>query len=116
MKEVRGSLAAAALGSKIYAIGGGQPSINLDSCEIFDPEVNAWLPGPLLNVQRFTTAAAVCNGCIYAAGGYNGAAYLRSMERLDPRQGKWQMVSTAVALCFAWACTNTHGLWLPLNC
>ncbi len=102
MKEVRGSLAAAALGGKIYAIGGGQPSINLDSCEVFDPEVNAWLPGPLLNAQRFTTAAAVCHGCIYVAGGYSGAAYLRSMERLDPRQGKWQMVSTAVVLRFAW--------------
>ena len=79
------------LGGKIYAIGGGQPSINLDSCEIFDPEVNAWLPGPLLNAQRFTTAAAVCNGASMWPAGTMGR----------PTCAAWN----------AWTLARANGRW-----
>ena len=45
INTARGSLAAVALNGMIYALGGGQPRVSLSSTEIFDPAINAWMPG-----------------------------------------------------------------------
>ena len=45
MSTVRGSLAAAVLDGKVYAIGGGQPSISLETTEIYDPTLDTFMAG-----------------------------------------------------------------------
>lgn len=45
MRAVRGSLGAVSLGGWIYAIGGGEPGVTLGSTEVYDPIVDAWMPG-----------------------------------------------------------------------
>jgi Kelch motif len=45
MSTVRGSLAAAVLDDKVYAIGGGRPGISLDTTEIYDPTLNTFMAG-----------------------------------------------------------------------
>ena len=100
MKEERGSLGVAEVGGLIYAMGGGwggPQSVNLDTVEVFTPELNAWSPGPKMHEQRFTTSATAVNGAIYIMGGFNGSAYLMTAERLDPRVGAWQPVCTTVS-------------------
>ena len=95
MKQERGSLGVAEVAGLIYAIGGGwggEQSVNLDTVEVFNPQLNAWNPGPKMHEQRFTTSAAALNGTIYTTGGFDGSAYLRTAERLDPRVGAWQPV------------------------
>lgn len=50
MKEARGSLAVVALQGRVYALGGGQPGVNLDSIEVPAPsflEPRLLLPGCL---------------------------------------------------------------------
>lgn len=99
MREERGSLGVAEVDGLIYAMGGGRggPSqANLDTVEVFTPDLNAWSPGPKLHEQRFTTSAAAMTGAIYITGGFNGSAYLRTAERLDPRVGAWQPVCTPI--------------------
>ena len=104
MKQERGSLGVAEVGGHIYAMGGGrgdQTSVNMDTVEVFTPDLNAWHAGPKMHEQRFTTSAAPVNGAIYITGGFDGGNYLRTAERLDPRQGAWQPVRPAflLALC-----------------
>lgn len=45
MSTVRGSLAAAVLDDKLYAIGGGRPGISLETTEIYDPGLNTFMAG-----------------------------------------------------------------------
>ena len=100
MREERGSLGVAEVGGLIYAMGGGRggPSqANLDTVEVFKPDLNVWNPGPKLYEQRFTTSAAAINGSIYVTGGFDGSAYLRTAEKLDPRVGAWQPVRTPIS-------------------
>lgn len=95
MQQERGSLGVAELGGHIYAMGGGRggpTSINLDTVEVFTPDLNAWHSGATMREARFTTAAAAVNGAIYITGGFDGGEYLRTMEMLDPRAGSWAHV------------------------
>ena len=104
MKQERGSLGVAELGGHIYAMGGGrgdQTSVNMDTVEVFTPDLNAWHAGPKMHEQRFTTSAAPVNGAIYITGGFDGGNYLRTAERLDPRQGSWQPVRPAFLLALS---------------
>jgi hypothetical protein len=50
MRAVRGSLGAVSLGGRIYAIGGGEPGVSLETTEVYDPNINAWMPGKLLGL------------------------------------------------------------------
>ena len=45
MSAVRGSLGAVSLNGHIWAIGGGEPGVSLETVEVYDPIVNAWMPG-----------------------------------------------------------------------
>ena len=45
MRSVRGSLGAVTLGGRIYAIGGGEPGVSLETTEVYDPNITAWMPG-----------------------------------------------------------------------
>ena len=52
MAEVRGSLAAAAVGGYIYAIGGGRRDEQLHCMEILDPNNNTWIKGVDMHSKR----------------------------------------------------------------
>ena len=52
MTAERGSLAAATMDDKVYAIGGGGPGLQLNSVEILDPANNIWMPCKSLRTAR----------------------------------------------------------------
>ena len=52
MAAERGSLAVATIEDKVYAIGGGGPSLQLNSVEILDPAVNIWMACKSLRTAR----------------------------------------------------------------
>jgi hypothetical protein len=60
---------AAALGGKIYVIGGysGEESVLV---HIFDPEKKAWSEGPMLTEARYAGCAVAVGGKIYYIGGW----------------------------------------------
>ncbi len=45
MGAVRGSLGAVSLNGHIWAVGGGEPGVSLETVEMYDPVINAWMPG-----------------------------------------------------------------------
>lgn len=52
MEEQRGSLGAAAIGGKIYAVGGGRPGYQSETVEVLDPELNTWMLGKRMRSKR----------------------------------------------------------------
>ncbi len=45
MHQVRGSLASVTLDGKVFALGGGEVRVNLDTTEIYDPGADMWIMG-----------------------------------------------------------------------
>ena len=107
MAQERGSLGVAEVGGLIYAMGGGTGgpnSVNLDTIEVFTPDLNAWQSGPSMHEQRFTTSGGAVNGALYVTGGFDGIAYLSTAECLDPvlANGNWCPLQP---LCHVVCCT-----------
>lgn len=116
MEMVRGSLAVAAMDGLVYAMGGGQPGVNLNSIEIFTPATNTWTPGPSMAASRFTTAGAALGSAIYMTGGFDGAQYLNSVEMLDPRTGTWHTVRLLPTRQFHGAIEFNRACWVFWKC
>jgi hypothetical protein len=110
MAAPRGSLACAAVGGRVYVMGGGvDHGRYLSTCEAYDPGSNTWTEGPTMGSTRFSAAAAALAGSLFCAGGFDGKAYLRSAERLDPREGRWQALPDMRFPRGAHAMAAAHG-------
>lgn len=67
----------AALGSKIYVIGGLDPASSTDAVHVLDTTTGAWADGPAMPTDNTTPRAAVHEGRLYASGG-DGKIYVLS--------------------------------------
>ena len=76
MTAERGSLAAATVGDKVYAIGGGGPNIQLNSVEILDPSANTWMPCKSLHTARSHLFGGLPSSRIQTLLDYLAAAHL----------------------------------------
>jgi N-acetylneuraminic acid mutarotase len=94
MPTARGNPCAAALGERLYVIGGYPPvGLAFDLVEAYDPDRDAWtslarLPGP-----RGSAGAAAAGHRLYVTGGDDGsdtAVPLDSMVSFDPQAGRWR--------------------------
>ena len=122
----RGSPVAAAVGDKIYVIGGatlppGSTDIavspttahmSVGNVEEYDPESNTWRERTPMPTPRNHAAIGAVNGKIYVIGGRVGAAFIglasdiSTVEEYDPATDKWsatraRMPSTRSALGYA---------------
>ncbi|XP_060031381.1 kelch-like protein 33 [Erinaceus europaeus] len=61
-----------ALDGLLYALGGRDNGIALDSVEVYDPELNVWREAPALPEPCFAHAAAILEGQLYLSGGCSG--------------------------------------------
>jgi N-acetylneuraminic acid mutarotase len=126
MPSKRGSPVAAAVGDKIYVIGGASllpgsteiavspttPHASVGTVEEYDPEKNTWRERSPMPTPRNHAAIGVVNGKIYVIGGRVGAAFIASasdtsvVEEYDPAADKWsppraRMPTTRSALGYA---------------
>jgi large repetitive protein len=93
----RGGAGAAAIGGKIYVVGGmGLDGASLASVEVFDTATESWSSGPGMATRRDNPGVAALNGRVYVFGGRtrdaNGTTpngTLGSVEMLDPASGAW---------------------------
>ena len=58
----------AALGGRMYVIGGNDGSAFLSSCEVFDPMTNKWSYVAPMDKPRAGLGADVLDGILYVAG------------------------------------------------
>ncbi len=109
MPMKRGSPLAAAVGDKIYVIGGAStrpgtndtsidpthPQLVLGTVEEYDPATNSWRERSPMPTARNHAAIGVVNGRIYVAGGRVGAAFIAPstdisvVEEYDPATDTW---------------------------
>jgi N-acetylneuraminic acid mutarotase len=94
MSTGRGNPAAAALGGRVYVVGGyPREGLAFDTVEVFDHSRNAWSSGAQLPERRGSAGAAAAGGRLYVAGGDDGssnAVSLASMVSYAPGSGSWR--------------------------
>ena len=109
MPEKRGSAVAAAVGDKIYVIGGASTprgsketaisptsaQVCLGTVEEYDPATNTWRERTPMPTPRNHAAIGVVDGKIYVIGGRVGAAFIglasdvSVVEEYDPATDSW---------------------------
>ena len=83
------------VGDTLYAAGGFDDSLPLDSVEIYSPHsCSAWQYVASMSVCRGGVGAASMGGRVWAVGGHNGSQYLSSVECYCPLTDKWELVSS----------------------
>jgi N-acetylneuraminic acid mutarotase len=90
MPTARGSFGLAAVGGKIYVLGGinsdNQP---LNVVEEYNPNINEWTIKQSMPTARSGCAVAVYNGKIYVFGGTVGGGFSGNNEVYDPQSNTW---------------------------
>jgi N-acetylneuraminic acid mutarotase len=80
----RTEVAAAAVGDRIYVLGGYAPDgATLATVEVYDTGADAWSAGPDLPVAVNHAMAATLDGILHVAGGNDGGGPSRQVARLD---------------------------------
>jgi len=85
---------AAALGGKVYALGGHDGSSWLNTAEVYDPTTKKWVAIAPMGSKRYLLAAVALGGKVYALGGCgaagsSGSSFLNTAEVYDPTTNKW---------------------------
>jgi N-acetylneuraminic acid mutarotase len=92
MPTARLAPAAAAIGTKIYVVGGYNGTAVLSVNEIYDTVANMWSTGAPMPTARWALAAASVNGILYAIGGELASTCCREtnvVEAYDPVSNTW---------------------------
>ncbi|KAG7273832.1 hypothetical protein CRUP_011124 [Coryphaenoides rupestris] len=93
MSTRRARVGVAAIGNRLYAVGGYDGTSDLATVESYDPITNTWQPEVSMGTRRSCLGVAVLHGLLYAAGGYDGASCLNSAERYDPLTSTWTSIA-----------------------
>ena len=118
LPTAREHLTAVAVGGLIYAIAGRwQGRGNLGTVEIYDPETDAWTPGPNLPTPRGGLAAAVVNGRIHVGGGeeLSTGRTFDTHEIYDPETGAWETGVPMVAPRHGLASAGLDDSWFVIG-
>ena len=89
----RGYLGAAAIGTKLYLVGGtnGERHFNGTSC--YDVVTKQFrVLGPMNSARCYISLVSL-HGQLYAIGGFDGSRRLRTMERYDPKGNQWSQMA-----------------------
>jgi N-acetylneuraminic acid mutarotase len=103
----RAAAALAAVGGRLYAVGGAAAGQQLDVLEVFDLASSSWKPGPPMGVAREHIAATVAGGSIYVFGGRS--PNLRTVERYRPGAGRWQRLAPLLTARSGIAAATVEG-------
>ncbi|PNF16817.1 hypothetical protein B7P43_G17848 [Cryptotermes secundus] len=85
MNEKRSFASAATLNGKIYITGGFNDRIQVNSAEVYDPDVNKWTLISSLSCISY-------HGCVYAIGGFNDESCVCSGEKYNPTANAWMQI------------------------
>jgi N-acetylneuraminic acid mutarotase len=92
MLEPNSEFATAALGGKIYVLGGyPKGRVTMKTVQVYDIKADRWTLGPPLPQPNNHGMAAVVDGVLYLIGGQTDPqrAYVDTVYALDPKAGEW---------------------------
>jgi N-acetylneuraminic acid mutarotase len=89
------SSTAAALGSRIFLVGGSLDwnGVGIANTEIYNPASNTWSRGVPLPTPLQSAAAATVNNILYVFGGSHGSTFLNTVWAFDPQTKMWSAKS-----------------------
>jgi N-acetylneuraminic acid mutarotase len=88
MPTARAYYGAGAVNGRIYAVGGRNATVDLNTCEEFNPATNTWTPRQGMGTARGGVGVAAIGNRVYACGG-GWATYLSSVEYYQPGTNTW---------------------------
>ena len=89
LPRARSALRAAAVGPRIFLLGGATKSGPTNMVESFDTERLAWTSEPPMPTPRFDLAVAAIEDEIYAVGGYAATGATNRLEAFDTTTKAW---------------------------
>lgn len=84
----------AVLSNYLYAVGGFDDSLPLQSVERYDIQTDTWSIISTMNSCRGGVGVCTMGRMIWAVGGHDGMNYLNSVEYYDISTGTWSLVSS----------------------
>jgi N-acetylneuraminic acid mutarotase len=129
MPTRRGSPVAAAVGGKLYVIGGvsthpgsaetavhpARPHRSLDTVEEYDPATNAWRARSPMPTARNHAAVGAVGGKVYVIGGRLGAGFITLasntdiVEEYDPATDQWGALRARMPTARSAVAWGVHG-------
>lgn len=85
----RGAAGTAAIGTKIYVIGGIRHGISVPDFSAYDTATNTWEILPSVGEPRDHLVAGVVGGRFYAIGGRNNGALRENVDEFNPGARTW---------------------------
>ncbi|CAE8741739.1 unnamed protein product [Polarella glacialis] len=119
MLTPRSAFAAGVIADVLYAAGGFNGSVGLDTVERFDPQFGHWDAQPPMGISRVGGAAAVAGGQLYIFGGKSAELHKAlSGLRFDPAQQRWLSVPSMLdrQVYCAGAAAVSASSPLPFDC
>ena len=104
MNSARGSHTATLLrDGRVLVVGGGGPSGNLASAEIYDPATGIWtfMPQAMPTTRAGHTATLLGNGWVLIAGGGTAAGPLSTAVVFNPDDGSWTPTANNMSMARA---------------
>ncbi len=88
------NLGVAALGDRLYAVGGCMAgTVPTAAVEVYDPTTDRWSAAAPLPSPRCGHAVAAAGGRLYVFGGWDGGAYVEDVVAYDPATEAWSRVA-----------------------
>jgi hypothetical protein len=108
LPTAHGSLAAATLDGKIYAVGGFGETFGPEaSVAVYDPAARTWTARAPMPTPRQHLAAAISGEYVYAIG---GEVQGTTVERYDPLANTWTTVAPLSVPRYALAAATVNGI------
>ena len=92
----RQQLGVCELKGRLFAVGGSDGYIRLDSVEVFSEEAKRWTYMKSLNTCRSGVGVCAIGNTLYALGGYDGRLCLNTVERYDSELDIWHYVAPTI--------------------
>jgi N-acetylneuraminic acid mutarotase len=89
----RDHFGAAAIGGKIYVVGGRAGSLlyNMNALEVYDPDSKTWEQREPMPSKRSAVGTAVLDGKLYVFGGESTTSTFSDVETYDPKTDQWRI-------------------------
>jgi len=102
--------AAAAVGGKVYVVGGyGAFCVESNEVDIYDPTTDTWDHGAPMPTPRRGLAVVELEGKIYAIGGATDCACFDTVEVYDPPTDTWASRSSLPTCRYEYAAAALNG-------
>ncbi|KAM9309955.1 kelch-like protein 10 [Pholidichthys leucotaenia] len=82
----------------IYALGGCNGRIRLNTAECYRPQSNQWSFIAPMHERRSDASCTTLQHRIYICGGFNGHEYLETAESYNPETNEWTMIAPMASL------------------